>query len=159
MQNLKTTTTDITGDSTPIETVKPEGLSEAQAKESSAGKQLEIADPEVKVTKRKRVFSSAYKLRILNELDGCTEPGQKGALLRREGIYSSCINSWRNQRARGALNGLGKVRGRKIKLDANGQRIAELEKQNDGLKKRLKQAESIIEIQKKISETFGAPID
>jgi len=123
--------------------------------EPVGGAQQDIPDAEVSSVQRKKTFSAAYKLRILEELDACTEPGQKGAILRREGIYSSCITYWRKQRQTGALNGLNKKRGRKLKYDVKDQRISELERQNQNLQKRLEQAESIIDIQKKISETFG----
>ena len=119
----------------------------------------EVADPEVSSTRRKRVFGSAYKLRILDALDACTAPGQRGALLRREGIYSSCITRWRKQRTTGCLSALNEKRGRRSKSDPKDQIICELEKQNKNLQQRLRQAESIIEIQKKISEMFGVSID
>jgi len=63
-------------------------------------------DPEVKVKPERRRFTADYKLRILAEADNCTGPGQIGALLRREGLYSSNLNQWRLQRAQGVLQAL-----------------------------------------------------
>jgi len=111
-------------------------------------------DPEVLENKPRRRFTAKYKLRILNEADACTEPGQIGALLRREGLYSSNLTTWRRQRDEGQLEGLSpKRRGRKSK-DVNplGQRVAELERETQQLRDKLKKAELIIEFQKKISE-------
>ena len=118
---------------------------------------LEVPDPEVPEKKSRRKFTAAYKLRILEEADQCTEPGQIGALLRREGLYSSNLTTWRKQRETGVLNSLGpKKRGRKSKpKDPSAKRITELEKENIRLKQQLKKAETIIDAQKKISELFG----
>jgi hypothetical protein len=101
-----------------------------------------------------------YKLRILCEADRCTEPGQLGALLRREGLYSSHLTTWRQHRDQGTLAGLTpKRRGRKAKPDAL--LIAENERfkrENQRLSARLRQAETIIEVQKKLSEILGMPL-
>ena len=71
-------------------------------------------DPEVAPRAKRRTYTATYKLRILREADGCNQPGQIGALLRREGLYSSHLSTWRKQRARGELQGLSpKKRGRK----------------------------------------------
>ena len=118
-------------------------------------------DPEVLENKPRRRFSAKYKLRILNEADACTEPGQIGALLRREGLYSSNLTTWRRQRDEGQVKGLSpKRRGRKFK-DVNplSQRVAELERETQQLRDKLKKAELIIEFQKKISEILGIPQD
>ena len=114
-------------------------------------------DPEVLETKPRRRFTAKYKLSILAEVDACTEPGEIGALLRREGLYSSNIRTWQRQLQEGALKGLSpKKRGRK-KHEVNplAKRVAELERDNTKLAKKLKQAETIIEVQKKISEILG----
>ena len=75
-----------------------------------------IPDPEVVPKAKRRKFSAEYKLRILDEADKCTEPGQIGALLRREGLYSSHLTTWRRQRGQGVLEALSpKKRGRKGK--------------------------------------------
>jgi transposase-like protein len=114
-------------------------------------------DPEVPEKKRRRKFTAKYKLSILSEADLCTEPGQIGTLLRREGLYSSNLTTWRRQKEEGLLDALSpKKRGRK-KKPANplADRVARLEKDNRRLQQKLKQAELIIEAQKKMSEILG----
>lgn len=111
-------------------------------------------DPEVPEKKTRRRFTAQYKLRILKEIDECTHSGDIGAILRREGLYYSNITTWRKQHQNGALKGLTpKKRGRKKKtVSPEAKRLAELERENKRLTKKLKQAETIIEFQKKISE-------
>ena len=108
----------------------------------------------------RRRFTAEYKLRVLREADGCTEPGQLGALLRREGLYSSHLTAWRQQRDQGTLAGLApKQRGRKASPDAP--LVAEnerLKRENQRLTAKLRQAETIIEVQKKLSEILGIPL-
>lgn len=100
------------------------------------------ADPEMKKRKKRRYHTKSYKLKILKEIDECTVPGGVGAILRREGLYSSTISGWRTQKAAG-------------KLDKNSKnptdKIYDLEKENRDLKKELEQARLIIDVQKKIS--------
>ncbi|MCF6157987.1 MAG: helix-turn-helix domain-containing protein [wastewater metagenome] len=105
------------------------------------------------------MFTARYKLRILQEADNCTSPGQIGALLRREGLYSSNLTTWRRQQERGTLEALSpKRRGPKEKKsDPSAQYTRELEQEIHSLKQRLKQAETIIEVQKKISEMLNIP--
>ena len=114
-------------------------------------------DPEVPEKKPRRKFTAQYKLRILEEADACKEPGQVGALLRREGLYSSNLNTWRRQKEKGLLEALSpKKRGRKEKeKNPLAPRVAQLEKENERLRKKLKQAEIIIDVQKKISQILG----
>ena len=116
-------------------------------------------DPEVLEKKPRRHFTAAYKLRILQEYESCRESGEIGALLRREGLYHSNISTWHRQRDRGALQGLTpRKRGRKAKKpDPMAQKVARLERENRQLTKKLRQAETIIEVQKKISEILGIP--
>ena len=116
--------------------------------------------PEVPEKASRRRFDASYKLRILEEADGCTEPGQLGELLRREGLYSSHLTTWRKQRDEGALDGLReKKRGRKSKRrDAKDQELARLRREKQKLEERLRQAETIIEVQKKVSEILGIPL-
>lgn len=116
-------------------------------------------DPEVPEKKPRRRFTTAYKLRILKAYDSCTESGEIGALLRREGLYHSNINTWLRQRDEGVLQGLSpKKRGRKTKeVNPLAKEVARLERENKKLSKKLKQAETIIEVQKKISEILGTP--
>ena len=114
-------------------------------------------DPEVPEKKRRRKFTAKYKLSILAEADMCVEPGQLGALLRREGLYSSHLTTWRRQREEGLLDALSpKKRGRKKKpKNPLADKVARLEKVNRRLQQKLKQAELIIEAQKKMSEILG----
>jgi transposase len=116
-------------------------------------------DPEVPEKKPRRRFTTAYKLHILKAYDSCTESGEIGALLRREGLYHSNINTWLRQRDEGVLHGLSpKKRGRKAReVNPLAKEVARLERQNKKLSEKLKQAETIIEVQKKISEILGIP--
>ena len=109
-----------------------------------------VPDPEVPEKTVRRKFTAAYKLRILKEAESCTELGQIGALLRREGLYSSSLTSWRHQVAQGLVP---KKRGPAAqKADPHVRRIAELERENEKLAHKLKQAELIIDVQKKVAE-------
>ena len=107
--------------------------------------------------KRKR-FSAAEKLRILREVDACQGSGEIGALLRREGIYSSYLTTWRRQRERGELDGLAPQR-RGPKPDPQAVEIARLKRENERLQKRLEQAEFIIDFQKKVAQMFGKTLE
>jgi transposase-like protein len=111
-------------------------------------------DPEVAEKKPRRRFTAKYKLRILHEADNCTKSGQLGALLRREGLYSSNLTTWCRQREKGILSGLTpKKRGRKNKpRNPLADQVARLEKENRKLHLKLKQAETIIDVQKKVSQ-------
>ena len=124
-----------------------------QGIESSGGP----SDPEVPEKPVRRRFDAAYKQRILLEADGCSEPGELGQLLRREGLYSSLLSTWRRQRDEGGMAGLSpKRRGRKAKRkDAAALENERLRRENERLAQRLKQAETIIEVQKKVSEMLG----
>ena len=107
--------------------------------------------------KRKR-FTAAEKLRILREVDACQGSGEIGALLRREGIYSSYLTTWRRQRERGELDGLAPQR-RGPKPDPQAVEIARLKRENERLQKRLEQAEFIIDFQKKVAQMFGKTLE
>lgn len=111
-------------------------------------------DPEVPEKRPRRKFTAKYKLRILQEAENCTAPGEVGALLRREGLYSSNLTAWRKQKEQGILQGVTpKKRGRKTKeKNPLAQRVAELERANRKLQSKLKKAEIIIDVQKKISQ-------
>jgi len=108
----------------------------------------------------RRRFTVEYKVKILAEADACTETGQLGELLRREGLYSSHLSTWRKRRDQGALAGLtSKRRGRKTKpknplADEN----ERLRRENGRLKEQLRQAELIIDVQKKVSEMLSIPL-
>ncbi len=120
----------------------------------------EPLDPEVPAKASRRKFTAQYKLDILAQAERC-EPGEVGALLRREGLYSSHLTTWRRQREEGALAALGpRKRGRKPKVrDAQSQRLEALERENEKLRQRLAQAETIIEVQKKVSTLLGIPLE
>ena len=119
--------------------------------------QHKIADPEVVPTVQRRQFTAQEKLCILEEADACTEPGQVGALLRREGIYSSYLSRWRRARDGGQLTALnGKKRGSKTSADEGlAEEVRKLRRENEWLQARLAQAEAIIEVQKKVSQLLG----
>jgi len=111
-------------------------------------------DPQVVPKAKRRHFSAEYKLRVLTEADACTKRGQIGALLRREGLYSSHLDKWRKQRTAGQLQALTpQPRGRKA--DPQAAELAQLRRENEQLHMRLKQAETIIEVQKNISMLLG----
>ena len=115
-----------------------------------------VPDPEVVVKAERRHFTAEYKRRILQEADDCTPSGEVGALLRREGLYSSHLNTWRGQRQRGELQGLTPAkRGRKANPQAA--EIARLKRENDQLKAQLERAELIIDVQKKVSQMLSLP--
>jgi transposase-like protein len=116
--------------------------------------------PEVPEKPTRRNFNAAYKLRILEEADRSTESGQLGELLRREGLYSSHLACWRRQREEGSLAGLTpKRRGRKGKQkDSLTKENEKLRRENQRLVERLRQAEVIIDVQKKVSEMLGIPL-
>lgn len=119
-----------------------------------------VPNPEVPEKAQRRQFFADYKLSILNEADACSEEGQIGALLRREGLYSSHLTTWRRQREEGTLSALSpKQRGRKEKIDtAIKRRLAATEAENQALKKNLKEAQLIIEYQKKTFEILRIPL-
>jgi len=113
-------------------------------------------DPEVRQKKSRRRFSAAYKKRILEEADACDEPGQIGALLRREGLYSATLTQWRRQRREKGVEGLApKKRGPQSTRDPQTEKIRQLERENTRLRRNLEESKLIIEIQKKTSALLG----
>ncbi len=118
-------------------------------------------DPEVVARPTRRRFTAADKLRILKLADACTAGGSLGALLRAEGLYASNLTTWRRQRTEGVLSALTpQKRGRKVSaqhpLRAEN---ATLRQENARLSTRLKQAELIIDVQKKVSQILGIPLE
>jgi transposase-like protein len=116
-----------------------------------------VPDPEVVAKPTRRQFSAAYRLRILEQADRCTEPGEVGRLLRREGLYSSHLSAWRRARREGSLQGLApKKRGAKPK-ESNPQdaRVRALEAQVAKLEKELAKAHTILEVQGKVAGLLG----
>ena len=126
-----------------------------------SGVKAVVPNPEVPEKASRRSYTAEYKRRILREAEGCKEQGQVGALLRREGLYSSNLTAWRHQVERGTLDALSsKKRGPKArKPDPSVRRISEQEKEIQKLRVRLKKAELIIEAQKKITEIFQLSSD
>jgi hypothetical protein len=123
----------------------------------SPGSDEKPPDPEVEPRPKRRQFTIDYKLRILKEADACKEPGEVGALLRREGLYSSHLVLWRRQREQAASTQL-KSRKRGPKAKVQDPRVKQLERDKARLERRLKRAETIIEIQKKVHELLGIPL-
>jgi transposase-like protein len=132
------------------------GVGAAAAARAPAPTPSSPPDPEVVERAKRRRFTAEYKLRILDQADRC-EPGEIGALLRREGLYSSHLTTWRRQREAGALAALAPhKRGPKAKPeDIALARLRELERENAQLRERLAQAETIIDVQKKVSSLLG----
>ena len=113
---------------------------------------------EVVAKAKRRQYTAEYKLRILRELDGSQGIGATGALLRREGLYSSHLTSWRRQRERGELDGLSPQK-RGPKPDPQAVELARLQRENERLRERLRKAELIIDVQKKVAQMLGVPIE
>jgi transposase-like protein len=109
-----------------------------------------VPDPELAERARRRKFTADYKLRILQEADACTKPGEVGELLRREGLYTSHLTYWRKQRKDGALKELGRLRGRKP-ADRRDREIAELRRRAERAEAELAKAKKVIEIQGNVS--------
>ena len=136
-------------------------MSPSESGQANAGSETQgqAAEPEVVPWAKRRQFSAAYKLRIVEEADHCTEHGQIGALLRREGLYSSQLSDWRQQRAKGQLDALSaQQRGRKAQHPSEAE-VVRLQRENERLRARLEQAELIINVQKKLSQLLGLTPD
>jgi transposase len=113
-----------------------------------------VPDPEVTARHARRRFTTHYKLEILRKADACTRPGQLGALLRKEGLYSSLLVTWRRQREDGLTP---KKRGRKAKPRVD-PHLKKLEQENRHLTRRLQKAEALLAYQKKVSELLQIPL-
>lgn len=118
-------------------------------------------DVEVVAKAERRRFTAEYKRRIVREADRCTKPGEIGALLRREGLYSSLLTTWRAARDRGELEGLSaKKRGPKVvPPDPRDKKIAEQEREITRWKKRAERAEALVDVQKKVAALLGTPLE
>jgi transposase len=117
---------------------------------------LEAGTVEVEVLEKatRRKFTAEYKLKVLREADACRKPGEVGALLRREGLYTSHLCQWRKERGQGKL--FEKKRGPAPKeINPLASRLAAIEKENARLKARAERAEALVELQKKVSEILG----
>ena len=135
-------------------------LNQHRATRDPAGRDAAgVEDPEVREQAKRRRFSAEYKLRIVREADAFGKgDGDVAALLRREGLYSSQLSSWRRQRDEIAKVGMtSRKRGRKAK--AEDPRVKELERENARLQRRLARVETMLEIQKKTSELLGIPLN
>jgi transposase-like protein len=119
-----------------------------------------VNDVEVLTKATRRRFSAEYKLRILREAEACRQPGEIGALLRREGLYSSNVTTWRAQRERGELLGLTpKRRGPAPKAkNPLAPKVAALEREVAHQTARAERAEALVELQKKVAELLGTPL-
>jgi transposase len=112
-----------------------------------------LPDSEVSARHGRRRFTTAYKLEMLRRADACTRHGELGALLRKEGLYSSHLNTWRQQRETGLTP---KKRGRKARLVDP--QLKKLEQENRRLTSRLQQTEALLAFQKKVSELLQIPL-
>jgi transposase len=120
-----------------------------------------VADTEVVAKAQRRRFTGEYKRRIVREADRCNTTGGIGALLRREGLYSSSLTAWRAARDRGELEGLApKQRGPKVVApDPRDKQLVEQERELGKWRKRAQRAEALVEIQKKVAALLGTPLD
>jgi len=132
-------------------------MSPAATKQVAAVAPITALDPEVRAVAKRRQFSAAYKLAVLEEAERLSEAGAIGTLLRREGLYSSHLSVWRRERESGALQGLSRRRGRKAKLSVEQKRVAVLEARCARLQRELDQAHTIIDVQKKLCTLLGLP--
>lgn len=113
---------------------------------------------EVLAVAKRRQFTAEYKLRIVQEADACRAPGELGALLRREGLYSSHLSTWRAQRRQGALAALSDVKRGRKPVPQEAKELERLRRLNVRLEARLAQAERIIDFQKKVAALLGIPL-
>ncbi len=120
---------------------------------------MPLSPSEVEVTAKptRRRYTAEYKLRILREADACTDGSEVGALLRREGLYSSNLTVWRKQRERRELQGLLQKKRGPLPREKNplAAKVASLERENARLRVRAERAEGLVELQKKVSEILG----
>ncbi len=124
---------------------------------SSATLRASTPDPEVPARVQRRQFTADYRRGLLKEADACKKPGALGALLRREGLYSSHLANWRRQRDQGELLA-GRARKRGPTATAIDPRVRQLEVENRRLQRKLARAETIITLQKKVAEILGIPL-
>lgn len=126
---------------------------EQQDKSADAGMKTEVV-----AKSKRRQYPAEYKLRILQEVEACKGSGEVGALLRREGLYSSLVSKWREQCERGSLTGLsGQKRGPRV--DPQAKELERLQRENKRLQEKLDRAELIIDVQKKVARLLGVPLE
>ena len=127
---------------------------------SSTERALVASEVEVVAKASRRRFTQEYKRKIVREADACKRPGAVGALLRREGLYSSHLTTWRAARERGELVGAPKKRGPAPQVtDPRDKKIAELERETARWRKRAERAEALVEVQKKLAALLGTPLE
>jgi transposase len=135
-----------------------EGARRATGEAGPAGtSRVTAPDPEVVAKVQRRQFTAAYRLGILKQADACHKHGELGALLRREGLYSSHVSNWRRQREQGELVA-GRARKRGPTPTLVDPRVKQLEVENRRLQRKLARAETIITLQKKVAEILGIPL-
>jgi len=138
------------------------GTPRAEGEQSEAapkgGDRLGSPDPELTDRPRRRKFSAEYKLRVVQQADTCTRPGEIGALLRREGLYTSHLTTWRRQRDQGALLALRRPRGRR-KADPRVAEQAQWQRRAERAEAELAKARHVIEVQGKVSALLEAWLD
>lgn len=144
-----------TAGANPLGALADKGFAPARASTGPAQR-----DPEVVATARRRSFTAAYKLQILRQAEACTAPGERGALLRREGLYGSHLTEWRRARDGGSLAALEPVkRGPKAApVDANALELKQVKRDLARVQAKLERAELIIDIQKKVAALLGIPL-
>lgn len=120
---------------------------------------IAISETEVTAKAKRRRFTKEYKLDILERVDRCSNSGEIGKLIRQEGLYSSHLASWRRQRREGTLKALGRKRGPKKAKTAEQLENEKLRREVERLRKKLAHAEKIIDVQKKLSEVLGIPLN
>lgn len=133
--------------------------SPADGKAGAEGVTAAHPDPEVVAKAKRRRFTAAYKQEILTKADTAAEHGSIGALLRREGLYSSHLTKWRRERAASIRQGLEpRKRGPKSKRNPFSEENQKLQRANERLTEQLRKAEIIIDVQKKVGALLGWPI-
>jgi transposase len=154
MERMRVTAVEIDGPAGP----EAEGARRATGVAGPAGSSRTTPpDPEVPAKVERRTFTAEYRLRILKQADACKKPGEVGALLRREGLYSSLLTNWRRHREQDARQEMrGRRRGPKPRVVDP--RVKQLEVENRKLQRKLARAETIITLQKKIAEILGIPL-
>jgi transposase len=142
------------------------GLREEMEERSKAlppgeGKRSAAAPPDAEVVDRplRRRFAPSYKLRIVEEADRCTEPGDVGRLLRREGLYTSHLTAWRKAARSGSLKALSKKRGRRAERNPLEEKVRKLEREKARLEHELHKAHLIIDVQGKVAGLLGLSLE
>jgi len=132
-----------------------------EARTAGAGAPAARRDPEVEAKAKRRQFTAEYRLRIVEEADRCTAPGEVGQLLRREGLYSSHLTTWRKARRNGALRGLAsKKRGAKPKArNPLEPKVRQLEAEVARLEEELRKAHTILDVQEKVAGLLGFSLE